>query len=145
MNRSTPGLPVHHQLPEFTETHIHRVSDRCNFSITHSGPTSLTSSLLLEQPDRAHPRAFAPSALPIQSSLLQTAAQHTPSSLCTVKPALAMVLKVLTPSSNPLPLSLSQRFFALRGTRKTFCDSTQATLPREFCSSCLSQTSSRHL
>ena len=26
-NRSTPGLPVHHQLPEFTETHIHRVSD----------------------------------------------------------------------------------------------------------------------
>ena len=27
MNCSTPGLPVHHQLPEFTQTHIHRVSD----------------------------------------------------------------------------------------------------------------------
>jgi len=27
MNRSTPGLPVHHQLPEVTQTHIHRVSD----------------------------------------------------------------------------------------------------------------------
>ena len=27
MNRSTPGLPVHHQLPEFTETHIHLVDD----------------------------------------------------------------------------------------------------------------------
>ena len=27
MNRSTPGLPFHHQLPEFTQTHIHRVSD----------------------------------------------------------------------------------------------------------------------
>jgi len=27
MNRSTPGLPVHHQLLEFTETHVHRVSD----------------------------------------------------------------------------------------------------------------------
>ena len=27
MNRSTPGLPVHHHLPEFTQTHIHRVSD----------------------------------------------------------------------------------------------------------------------
>ena len=26
MNRSMPGLPVHHQLPEFTETHVHRVS-----------------------------------------------------------------------------------------------------------------------
>ena len=27
MNRSTPGLLVHHQLPEFTQTHVHRVSD----------------------------------------------------------------------------------------------------------------------
>ena len=27
MNRSTPGLPVHHQLPEFTQTRAHRVSD----------------------------------------------------------------------------------------------------------------------
>ena len=27
MNRSTPGLPVHHQILEFTETHVHQVSD----------------------------------------------------------------------------------------------------------------------
>ena len=27
MNRSTPGLPVHHQLPELTQTHVHGVSD----------------------------------------------------------------------------------------------------------------------
>ena len=27
INCSTPGLPVHHQLPEFTQTHVHRVSD----------------------------------------------------------------------------------------------------------------------
>ena len=27
MNRSMPGLPVHHQRPEFTQTHVHRVSD----------------------------------------------------------------------------------------------------------------------
>ena len=27
MNRSMPGLPVHHQLPEFTQTHVHWVSD----------------------------------------------------------------------------------------------------------------------
>ena len=27
MNRSTPGLPVHHQLPEFTQTHVHWVND----------------------------------------------------------------------------------------------------------------------
>ena len=27
MNHSTPGVPVHHQLPEFTQTHVHRVGD----------------------------------------------------------------------------------------------------------------------
>ena len=27
MNSSMPGLPVHHQLPEFTQTHVHRVGD----------------------------------------------------------------------------------------------------------------------
>ena len=33
MNRSTPGLPVHHQLPEFTQTHVHRVSDASSYLI----------------------------------------------------------------------------------------------------------------
>ena len=33
MNRSTPGLPVHHQLLEFTQTHVHRVSDACSHLI----------------------------------------------------------------------------------------------------------------
>ena len=33
MNRSMPGLPVHHQLPEFTQTHVHRVSDVISSSI----------------------------------------------------------------------------------------------------------------
>ena len=32
MNRSTPGLPVHHQLPEFTQTYVHRVGDVVPFS-----------------------------------------------------------------------------------------------------------------
>ena len=27
MNHSTPGLPVHHQLPESTQTHVHRIDD----------------------------------------------------------------------------------------------------------------------
>ena len=27
MDRSTPGLPVHHQLPESTQIHVHRVGD----------------------------------------------------------------------------------------------------------------------
>ena len=38
MNRSMPGLPVHHQLPEFTQTHIHRVSDAIQPSHPLSSP-----------------------------------------------------------------------------------------------------------
>ena len=38
MNRSTPGLPVHHHLPEFTQTHILRVSDAIQPSHPLSSP-----------------------------------------------------------------------------------------------------------
>ena len=41
MNRSTPGLPVYHQLPEFTQTHIHRVSDAIQPSHPLSSPSPL--------------------------------------------------------------------------------------------------------
>ena len=39
MNRSMPGLPVHHQLLEFTQTHIHRVSDAIQLSHPLSSPS----------------------------------------------------------------------------------------------------------
>ena len=39
MNYSTPGLPVQHQLPEFTQTHVHRVSDAIQSSHTLSSPS----------------------------------------------------------------------------------------------------------
>ena len=39
MNHSTPGLPVHHQLPEFTQTHIHRVHDAIQPSHPRSAPS----------------------------------------------------------------------------------------------------------
>ena len=39
MNRSTPGLPVHHQLPEFTQNHVHRVSDAIQPSHPLSSPS----------------------------------------------------------------------------------------------------------
>ena len=49
MNRSTPGLPVHHQLPEFTQTRVHRVSDAiqpisCSVVPFSSCPQSLPAS-----------------------------------------------------------------------------------------------------
>ena len=39
MNRSTPGLPVHHKLPEFTQTQVHRVSDAIQPSHRLSSPS----------------------------------------------------------------------------------------------------------
>ena len=45
MNRSTPGLPVHHQLPEFTQTHVHWVGDAIQPSHPLSSPYPLALNL----------------------------------------------------------------------------------------------------
>ena len=39
MNRSTPGLPVHHKRPKFTQTHAHRVGDAIQPSHPLSSPS----------------------------------------------------------------------------------------------------------
>ena len=39
MNRSMPGLPVHQQLPEFTQTHVHRGGDAIQSSHPLSAPS----------------------------------------------------------------------------------------------------------
>ena len=39
VNHSTPGLPVHHQLPELTQTHVHQVSDAIQPSHPLSSPS----------------------------------------------------------------------------------------------------------
>ena len=46
MNRSTAGLPLHHQLPEFTKTHVHRVRDAISSSVVpfSSCPQSFPAS-----------------------------------------------------------------------------------------------------
>ena len=49
---SMPGLPVHHQLPEFTQTHVHRVGDAANHLI-------LCRSLLLLPPVPPRIRVFS--------------------------------------------------------------------------------------
>ena len=52
MNCSTPGLPVHHQLPEFTQIHVHRVGDAIQ-------PSHPLSSLLLLIPIPPSIRVFS--------------------------------------------------------------------------------------
>ena len=45
MNRSTPGLPVHHQLPESTQTHVHWVSDEIRDPTISSSVVPFSSHL----------------------------------------------------------------------------------------------------
>ena len=49
MNRSTPGLPVHHQLPEFTQTQVHQVSDAIQPSHPLSSPSPPAPNLSQHQ------------------------------------------------------------------------------------------------
>ena len=49
MNHSTPGLPVHHQLPESTQTHVHRVDDAIQPSHPLSSPSPLALNLSQHQ------------------------------------------------------------------------------------------------
>ena len=49
MNRSTPGLPAHHQLPEFTQTHAHRVGDAIQPSHPLLSPSPLAFNLSQHQ------------------------------------------------------------------------------------------------
>ena len=49
MNCSTPGLPVHHQLPEFTQTHIHWVRDAIQPSHPLSSPSPPAPNLSQHQ------------------------------------------------------------------------------------------------
>ena len=46
MKRSTPGLPVHHQLPESTKTHVHWVSDASQpiYPLSSPSPPALNLS-----------------------------------------------------------------------------------------------------
>ena len=46
MNHSMPGLPVHHRLPESTETHVHRVDDAIqpSYPLLSSSPSALNLS-----------------------------------------------------------------------------------------------------
>ena len=60
MNHTTPGLPVHHQLPEFTQTHVHQVGDAIQPShplsseVIDISPGNLDSSLCFFQTSVSH-------------------------------------------------------------------------------------------
>ena len=84
MNRSTSGLPVHHQLPESTQTHVHRVSDAIGSSHPSVAPFS------------SYPHSFPASGSFQMSQLFASCGQSIGVSAST------SVLPVNTQDSSPL-------------------------------------------
>ena len=76
MNCSTPGLPVHHQLPEFIQTHVHPVGDAIQPSHPLSSPSPSPPALNLSQ----HQGLFQTvSSLHQLAKVLEFQLQHQPS------------------------------------------------------------------
>ena len=77
MNRSTPGLPVHHQLPEFTQTHVHRVGNAIQPSHPPSSPSPPAFNLA------QHQGLFQSLSSSHQvAKVLELQLQHRPSNEC---------------------------------------------------------------
>ena len=68
MNRSTPGLPVHHQPPEFTQTHVHRVGDAIQPSLPLSSPSPPALNLSWHQGSFQMSQLFASGGQSIEVS-----------------------------------------------------------------------------
>ena len=69
MNRSMPGLPVYHQLPEFTQTHVHWVGDAIHPSHPLSSPSP--PALSLSQPgsfQMSHPFSSGGQSIRVSAS-----------------------------------------------------------------------------
>ena len=69
MDCSTPGLPVHHQLPEFTQTHVHRVGGH-----QMVGDPTISSSVI---PFSSHPQSFPASGSFPMSQFFASGGQST--------------------------------------------------------------------
>ena len=80
MNGSTPGFPVHQQLPEFTQTHVHRVSDAIQ-PVMPSSHLILCRPLLLLPPIPLSIRVFSN-----ESTLCMRLIRNLDSSLCFFQP-----------------------------------------------------------
>ena len=124
MNRSTPGLPVQHQLPEFTQTHVHRVSDAIQPSHPLSSP-------------------FPPAPNPSQESQSFPMSQHfTWSGQSTGVSASASVLPVNTQDWSPL--GWTRRIsFKSKGVSRVFSNTT--VQKHQFFDAQLSSQSKSHI
>ena len=77
MNRSMPGLPVHHQLPEFTQTHVHRVHLWCINPVPRTRDTEMNIFLKKHGscPQEQNPGGFNPEIAARDLSPLQVLAE----------------------------------------------------------------------
>ena len=106
MNHSTPGLPVHHQLPEFTQTHIHQVSDAIQpshpmSSPSPSAPNPSQHQNLFQWVNSLHEVAK------VLDNILKIRDVTLPRKVCLVK---AMVFPVVTCGSESWPMNKAEHW-----------------------------------
>ena len=123
MNPSTPGLPVHHQLPEFTQTHVHRVGD----AIQPSHPVISFSSC---------PQSLPASGFFPMSQLFEWGGQSTGVSAST------SVFPMNTQDWSPLGWT-GWIFFQSKGLSRVFSNAT--VQKHQFFSAQLSSQSNSHI
>ena len=108
MNRSMPGLPVHHQLLEFIQTHVHRVGDAIQPShLSCSFCCSVTKSC----PTLCDPMNCSTPGLPVHHQLLEFIQTH----VHRVSDAIQPSHPLSSPSSLP-PIPTSIRVFSNKST-----------------------------
>ena len=115
VNCSMPGLPVHHQLPEFTQTLVHQVGDACLIlgltSLWVAEPCLQLGSLYLPRPPRPPPsKSRKPHHL------------FQPQDLCSGFSFILYFLTILL-SSSPFTTVNSSSFFRKLSRKVAFCRS----------------------
>ena len=111
MNCSTPGLPVHHQLLEFTQTHVHRVSDAIQSSHPLSSPSPLAPNPFRSDHLLSRVQLFAtPWIAALQASLSITNSQSSPRLMSIESVMHPAISSSVVPFSCPQSLPASESF-----------------------------------
>ena len=100
MNRSMPGLPVHHQLPELAQTHVHRVGDAI--------PVCLFTPLLVQQ-SPSHVRLFVTPWTAAHQASLSFTNFHSLLKLMSIELVMPSNHVILCCSLSPAAFNLSQQ------------------------------------
>ena len=122
MNRSMPGLPAHHQLPEFTQTHVHWVSGSAQANYSPQAKSSLRENMFSQTQPCVLNTAMSISLCIIQSCFSSAVFLQQQNWIVVQKPLDLQNLKYLpsSPLQDDLALFLTETHFVCLTSFKMF-------------------------